>query len=169
MISADLPLNGIFIGYFQVWESTALPEATLSPQKTGGQNVVSQSPLSIRLIELMCYNWVVATQIFLFIFTPNNWGRWTHFDSYFCKWIETTTNQISKVSTSVCSFRSSDKSFRMIHDFSAVVWGWFCWASHHAGSFLTQRSIRTPRRKLSNSWLWQPQKFRHRLCEVLKS
>ena len=34
-------------------------------------------------------NWVVATQIF-FNFHPENWGRWTHFDSYFCKWVETT-------------------------------------------------------------------------------
>ena len=33
--------------------------------------------------------WVVATQIFP-CFPPNIWGRWTHFDSFFLKWIETT-------------------------------------------------------------------------------
>ena len=65
----------LLLGISRFGKSTALPEATLSPQKTGGQNVVSQSPLSIRLIELMCYNWVVATQIFFCVFSPRTIGE----------------------------------------------------------------------------------------------
>ena len=34
-------------------------------------------------------NWVVVSNIVYF--HPENWGRWTQFDSYFFKWVETTS------------------------------------------------------------------------------
>ena len=53
-----------------------------------------------------------------FIFHPENWGRWTHFDSYFFSWVGSTTNQR----------RFQQIKIMQIHDFNI---GFpVCWISH---------------------------------------
>ena len=61
----------------------------------GGDRRISKASMFFNVTYVMCVTSIARWwfQIYLFDVHPENWGRWTHFDYYFFRWVE-TTNQI---------------------------------------------------------------------------
>ena len=61
----------------------------------GGDLRISEASMFFNMTYVTCFTSIARWwfQIYLFDVHPENWGRWTHFDYYFFRWVE-TTNQI---------------------------------------------------------------------------